>query len=103
MRRLRALLPVLALVPLLAGCPAAPGKAQSMSMHGLKIERIEPDHRVVLSDGLVIEGDAKLTDALAAGPDAIRQIVVLERFPPAYVVTFADGETRQYRSRRTGS
>ncbi len=70
---------------------------------GLEIARIAADHRVVLADGLEIAGDARLTEALTAGPGgrAIRSITVLERFPPVFVVCFADGETRRYGSRPT--
>lgn len=102
MRRHAVLLPLL-LSPVLAGCPAASGGEPAMTAHGLAIVRVEPDHRVLLADGLEIAGDARLAAALAAGGDAIRAVTVLERFPPVYVVTFADGETRRYPSRRTGS
>lgn len=71
-----------------------------MTAHGLQVLRIEPDHRGVLADGLEIAGDARLADALAGSDGRIRDVTVLERFPPVYVVTFADGETRRYPSRR---
>ena len=74
-----------------------------MTTHGLEIESIEPDHRIHLAGGLVIVGDARLTEAVRAGGASIRDVTVLERFPPVYVVTFADGETRRYPSRPAGS
>lgn len=70
-----------------------------MTMPGLEIVRVAPDHRVLLADGLEIAGDARLAEALAGG-DAIRDVTVLERFPPVFVITFGDGETRRYRSSR---
>lgn len=84
---------------LLAGCLPDPAPRLPMTVHGLAIERIEPGHQVILADGLTIAGDARLTDALAAGGAAIRELVVLERMPPVLVVTFADGEVRRYQSR----
>ena len=64
------------LSPLLAACPPVPeGKApggtaggdRAMTTHGLEIESIEPDHRIHLAGGLVIVGDARLTEAVRAG------------------------------------
>lgn len=100
---------LLTLPPALAGCrdtaadPAAVSAAggSAMTVHGLQVVRIDPGHRVVLSDGLEIAGDARLAEALAGGGGgAIRDLTVLERFPPVFVVTFADGETRRYQSRK---
>lgn len=99
MSRVHGVLLLLALSPALAGCPAAPARGRPMTGHGLTIERIEPDHRVVLADGMVIAGDARLAEALQTG-GGIREVVVIERMPPVFVVTFADGETRRYRSRK---
>ena len=97
------ILRALALLPALAACPSpsmvTPSGADGpMMVQGLPIERIEPDHRVVLADGLTIDGDAKLAEALRDGGAGIAEIVVLERMPPVFVVTFADGETRRYQS-----
>jgi len=110
MRRLHALPLLLALPPLLVlalpftGCVPGPATEPAaaerpMTVHGLRIARIEPDDRVVLADGPVILGDARLAAALAAGGAAILDIAILERMPPVYVVTYADGETRRYPSR----
>lgn len=90
---------LLVLLPLLAGCPPAHGTAEPMTVHGLAIRRIEADNRVVLADGLTIVGDDKLAQALAGGDGAIVDVAVLERMPPVFVVTFADGEVRRYQSR----
>ncbi len=91
---------LLALSPALAGCPAASGD-RPMTVHGLCVERIDPQHRVVLADGLTIDGDARLAEAVRAGGADIADIVTLELMPPVFVVTFADGETRRYQSHRT--
>ncbi|EDP62109.1 hypothetical protein BAL199_09945 [alpha proteobacterium BAL199] len=99
MSRVRTGILALAALPVLAGCPTGSRTENPMKIHGLTIERIEPEHRVVLADGLVIDGDAQLAAALQDARD-IREIVVLERMPPVFVVTFADGESRRYRSRR---
>lgn len=99
-RRRRGFIAVV-LLPLLAGCPALSQSEVRVSVHGLDVERIEPDGRVVLTDGLVIAGDAKLSEALRGGGAGIREVIVLERMPPVYAITFAAGETRRYPSRRT--
>ncbi|MEQ8815561.1 MAG: hypothetical protein RLO51_01585 [Thalassobaculum sp.] len=96
----RGALLLLALAPALSGCPAASGGGYPMQVHGLTIERIDPDHRVLLADGLQIAGDARLAGALKGGGGTIRDVTVLERFPPVFVVTYDDGESRRYRSRR---
>ncbi|GHD59267.1 hypothetical protein GCM10017083_43200 [Thalassobaculum fulvum] len=111
MRPTLGILRALVLLPALAGCPSpstvtpsivSPAGADGpMMVQGLPIERIEPDHRVVLADGLTIDGDARLAEALRDGGAGIAEIVVLERMPPVFVVTFADGETRRYQSRTT--
>lgn len=101
MRPTLGILRALVLLPALAGCPSPSGADAPMMVQGLPIERIEPDHRVVLADGLTIDGDARLAEVLRGGGDGIAEIVVLERMPPVFVVTFADGETRRYQSRTT--
>lgn len=96
-------LAALAASVLLASPAARAGTAQTedaMKTHGLSIERITPDHRVILVGGVAIDGDARLAAALAEGGVAIREIVVLERMPPVYVVTYGDGEVRRYHGRR---
>jgi len=103
MRPTLGILRALALLPALAGCPSpsfvrSAGADGPMMVQGLPIERIEPDHRVVLADGLTIDGDARLAEALRDGGTDIAEIVVLERMPPVFVVTFGDGETRRYQS-----
>lgn len=110
MRRALALPLPLALPLLLAlalsftGCIPGPttepaAAERPMTVHGLRVARIEPDDRVVLADGPVILGDARLAAALTGDSTAILDITVLERMPPVYVVTYADGETRRYTSR----
>lgn len=99
MNRAHAFVLLLAMAPALGGCMATSGDRHSMNVYGLTIERIEPDHRVRLAGNLTIDGDARLTEALRDGGTGIRDIVVLERMPPVYVVTFSDGEVRRYRSR----
>ena len=54
---------LLALAPALAGCPAAFGGGYPMQLHGLTIERIDPDQRVQLAGGLEIAGAARLATA----------------------------------------
>lgn len=57
------------------------------------------DHTIALSNGLIVFGDSKLTGAISEG--TVAEVVVLERFPPIYVVRFGDGATRRYRSRKS--
>lgn len=71
------------------------------TVYGLAVDRIEAGHRVVLSDGMTILGDARLVAALSDRPTEIRAVTVLERMPPAFVVTFADGEVRHYQGMAT--
>lgn len=101
MTRLLTVFVALCLLGPLPACWLAQGDGAPMTVHGLEIDRIKPGHRVVLTDGLVIDGDARLSEALRAGGAGIAGITVLERMPPVFVVTFADGEVRRYRSRRT--
>lgn len=67
---------------------------------GQAIERIHPDHEIELADGLIVEGDARLVQAVADG--SIADWAVLERMPPVLVITFADGDVVRYRSRVAG-
>lgn len=87
---------------LLAGCPGPGAKEEPVVVHGLSVEEISPDHTIALSDGLVIQGDARLAEALRAGGTGIADVTLLERMPPVVVVRYDDGEARRYRTRRAG-
>lgn len=68
----------------------------SLTFMGKPITLITPDQGVHLADGVVIRGDERLIRAIRSG--GITDVMVMERFPPLFIVTFTDGETVRYES-----
>ena len=64
-----------------------------------KVIAIEADHSVRLDNNLTVAGDERLSKALTEG--TALDVVVLERMPPVYVVTYPGRETVRYPSRIT--
>lgn len=94
---------VAALALALAACPGSgqpPVQEQNAPLTFMKQQVVEiaSDHSIHLDDGLVIKGDERLVDAIKS--DGIANIMVLERFPPVFVVTFPDGAVTRYHSER---
>jgi hypothetical protein len=71
---------------------------RQLELTGLPVIRILAGNRLVLANKTVVLGDKKLVASL--GSDRLQQVITLDRFPPIYVVTFSDGDTRRYRSKR---
>jgi hypothetical protein len=90
--------------PTLGTASAHIGSERSMTseptLMGQAIERIHRNHEIELADGLIVEGDARLVQAVADG--SIADWAVLERMPPVLVITFAEGDIVRYRSRAAG-
>jgi len=80
---------------------AAPRQAEepaAMQLGHIPVVSISEADEVRLPDGLLIEGDARLARALRSGEDLT--VIVLERFPPVFDVTFPDGASTRYKSRK---
>lgn len=86
-----------ALVLLPAGSALGDGvEPAGLTFSGATVETIDVENRLFLGSGVVVDGDARLAAAIRAGDDL--EVLVIETYPPRYVVRYADGERRRYRA-----